>query len=78
MTANTNQQSNATLLRMPAVSSMVGLSRGKIYQLIRDGRFPAGVPIAAHTTAWVSIEVESWIKAKIAARDAATTAGGAA
>lgn len=57
------------LLRLPAVLSLTGLSRSTIYRLIEAGRFPAGIKLTQHTTAWAAGEVSEWIQSRIEARD---------
>jgi prophage regulatory protein len=53
------------LLRLPAVSSLVGYRRSSIYQLIKDGKFPAPVRLAGgHAVAWRAAEVRQWIEAQ--------------
>jgi prophage regulatory protein len=58
------------LLRLPAVIAATGLQRSTIYDGIRAGTFPKPVPIGARTVAWASDEIDAWIAARIAARDA--------
>jgi prophage regulatory protein len=57
------------LLRFPQVQERVGLSRSEIYRLIGLGHFPAAVPLGARARAWIDVEIDNWIKSRIAARD---------
>lgn len=48
--------------RLPAVKAATGLGRTKIYDLMKEGRFPKARRIAgAHAVGWDSLEVEAWI-----------------
>jgi prophage regulatory protein len=57
-------------LRMAEVTGRVGLSRTRWYDLIAMGRAPKPVPIGLRATAWVESEIENWMAARIADRDA--------
>ncbi|MCK8685933.1 AlpA family phage regulatory protein [Pseudomonas umsongensis] len=40
----------------------MGLSRTKIYELMAEGKFPKGKPIAGlHAVGWDSLAVQDWI-----------------
>lgn len=56
-----------SLLRLPAVCERTGLPKTTIYRLIREGKFPAPIPLAGRTRAWDSTAVDGWIAACIAA-----------
>jgi prophage regulatory protein len=53
------------LLRLAAVTSRTGLSRSSIYYLIGKDAFPRPVYIGARSVAWVSEEIDEWIKDRI-------------
>ncbi len=55
-----------TLLRLPQVKAMVGLSRSTLYQRIADGKFPAPINLGARAVAWDSRAVNAWIAERIA------------
>jgi len=57
------------LVSVSEACSMVGLSRTKVWQLTKDGTFPAMVRVEVTRKAYVHSELQSWIAAKIAARD---------
>ena len=77
---------NTRLLRLPQVIERTGLGRSSIYERVAAGTFPAAVPLTATARAWPESEVQQWISARIAERDARpssrpdvqTGAGGAA
>lgn len=48
--------------RLPDVKAATGLGRTKIYDLMKEGRFPRARRIAgAHAVGWDSLEVEAWV-----------------
>lgn len=57
------------LLRLPQIIQRTGLQRSSLYDLIRSGQFPQPVKLA-RLSAWPESEVDAWIAARIAARDA--------
>jgi prophage regulatory protein len=59
-----------TLWRLPTVKSETGLTTTEIYEGQKDGTFPASVPLGVRAVAWVADEVQAWIDARIALRDA--------
>jgi excisionase family DNA binding protein len=58
-----------TLDALKDVARATGLSRPTIYRKIRDGQFPAPVKIGC-ASRWLRREVQSWIRARVAERDA--------
>lgn len=48
----------------------VGISRTTVWQLTRDGKFPRLVQITPKRKGYVSAEIDAWINARIAERDA--------
>ena len=62
------------LERLPQVKARTGLSRSEIYRRTADGRFPAPIKLGERASAWNAVEVDSWITARIAARDAKAAA----
>lgn len=67
-----------TLIRMPELLALTGLGgRATVYRMLKeDPTFPQPVPLSASTArsapvAWVLGEVQSWIRARIAARGSA-------
>ncbi len=59
------------LLRRREVESITGLSRSTIYSKISDGDFPQPVNIGSRAVAWIEREIDDWMQARIAERDAA-------
>ena len=62
---------STTLLRTNDLLKRVGISRQRIYALIRDGRFPT--PVKAYdggrSSFWRDDEIEAWISSRTVARD---------
>lgn len=54
---------DSDLLRLPEVMERVRMRKTKIYELIRDGRFPEPVSLFGRGSAWWSHEIESWKRA---------------
>jgi predicted DNA-binding transcriptional regulator AlpA len=58
------------LIPTKEVCRRVGLSRTTLWELTRNGEFPRPVSITGKKrVGYVSSEVETWIKSRIAARD---------
>lgn len=58
------------LLRLPIVKDITGLSRSRIYELLDSGEFPKPVKLSGRLNAWPSNEIEAWVQARIADREA--------
>jgi len=61
------------LSRLPQVLERVPLSRAQLYQMISEGRFPKPIKLGenARAVAWDDAEIDLWIEARIADREAA-------
>jgi len=59
-----------TFLRLKAVLAKTGLATSSLYDFIEKGAFPKPVPLSERRVAWLLDEVESWMEARIAGRDA--------
>lgn len=49
-------------LRWPAVREKVGLSRTTVWRLEQDGRFPRRRRLSSGTVAWLSDEIDEWLR----------------
>lgn len=64
------------LIRMPELLRLTGLRRATVYKRLKDDRtFPRPVPLSTSTArgapvAFVLSEVQGWIEARIASREA--------
>ena len=69
--------SSVRLLRFEEVSQRTALSRDSIYRLGREGRFPRPIKVSKWASRWVESEVDAFIAARVAERDAAGTSSAA-
>lgn len=56
-----------SLLRLRDVEAKTALRKSKIYQMVKEGSFPAPIAVTTKTRAWVGSEVTGWIYDRIAA-----------
>lgn len=56
-----------SILRLPAVKSLTGLSRSTIYLRISYGQFPKAVSLGARAVGWVESEIQDWLEQRISA-----------
>jgi prophage regulatory protein len=59
-----------TLLRRGEVERRTGLPTSSLYQLVADGVLPRPVRLSRGRVAWPEHEIESFIQARVAERDA--------
>jgi prophage regulatory protein len=50
-----------TLLRLPRVIEMAGISRSEIYRRMETHRFPRPVQIGTQSVGWRQSEIQQWI-----------------
>ena len=62
------------ILRLPAVIERTGLSRSSIYRACAAGTFPKSVPLGAHAIGFLAADIDRWIAARVAVRDAKAAA----
>ncbi len=58
------------IIRIEAVCVKTGLGRTSIYKFMAADTFPKPVPLGDRAVGWVSDEVDAWVLARIAERDA--------
>jgi prophage regulatory protein len=68
----TRKPAATTLVRMPQVIGLTGLSRSTILRRVRAGTFPAPAQLGRRTVAWSTAEVQQWIAQQLAARRPST------
>jgi len=56
-----------TILRLPAVKAVTGLSRSTIYARISQGSFPTSVSLGGRAVGWLEAEVQQWLDQRVAA-----------
>ncbi|MFT4266915.1 MAG: AlpA family transcriptional regulator [Xenophilus sp.] len=58
------------LIRLPDVEAATGCKKSTIYMLLRQGKFPKPVRLAARMVAWPESAVLQWVQDQIAAAGA--------
>ena len=48
------------LLRLPEVSTMVGLKRSAIYKYVAEGQFPAPIKVGERSVRWKLSDILAW------------------
>jgi prophage regulatory protein len=59
-----NYLSKMGVIRLPAVLSLVGLSRSTVYSLIKNNAFPKPVKLSARSVGWKLSDIESWLESR--------------
>jgi prophage regulatory protein len=54
---------NFRIIRLKEVLDKIGFSRATLYKQIKDGTFPAQIPLGARAVGWLEHEVDSVISA---------------
>ena len=69
----TGRRERQRLLSMEQLRTDKGISysRAHLHRLIKAKTFPAPIKLGENRNAWVEAEVEAWIEARIAQREAA-------
>ena len=73
MQAIENTSNELRILRLPAVKAKFGWSTSTIYHKMKRGEFPRPVELGPHSVGWVESEIDEYIRALIAKRDAGDT-----
>ncbi|MFG1342101.1 helix-turn-helix transcriptional regulator [Xanthobacter autotrophicus] len=60
-----------TIIRKAPLAKRLGVSRAWLERAAKDGRFPKPIQLSARSVGWLSTEVDAWLKARAAERDAA-------
>jgi len=56
--------STTRFLRLPEVCNITGLSKGGIYKLIREEKFPPPVKLTGRSSGWPEGSVRQWADAR--------------
>lgn len=59
-------QLQTSLIRRKEVERLTALSRSRIYDLMKQGKFPKPVRLGKMSVAWQETEVREWIASRIA------------
>ncbi|MGV8933196.1 MAG: helix-turn-helix transcriptional regulator [Gallionellaceae bacterium] len=65
--ATTPQNTPAQFYRITHLKQRLGISGSHIWNLIKQGKFPAGIKLSDNVTAWSSEAVDKWAQERIAA-----------
>jgi prophage regulatory protein len=68
------QKTKITIIRRHEVEARTGLARSTIYDRIKKGTFPAPVSLGYKAVGWIESEIEAFLSARIAERDADSNA----
>ena len=60
------QQPHSALIRRKDVEKRTALSRSRIYALMAANSFPKPIRLGSMTVAWLEVEINDWIAARIA------------
>ncbi len=55
---------NHTIIKLPEVMRVTGLSRSSIYRLARLGKFPAPLKLSERSIGWRSSDVKEWVDSR--------------
>lgn len=69
--------SDASLIRLPRVEEITGLSRSSIYRLERLGKFPRRIQLSERATAWRIQQIIEWCEGRPQAAPSTTQAAAA-
>jgi prophage regulatory protein len=62
-----------SVLRLPAVRAKTQLPTSSIYAMMAAGKFPKPIALSANTRGWIEAELDEFLRARIAERDAGDT-----
>lgn len=64
MDASQLPQRMDSILRLPKVLEVTGLSKSTLYRMARDGDFPRPVRIASQLVGWRASLIQKWIESR--------------
>jgi prophage regulatory protein len=73
MSPTTEAKKTLSVLRLPAVRAKTQLPTSTIYAMMAAGRFPKPIALSSNTRGWIEAEVDEFLQARIAERDAGNT-----
>jgi len=56
------------ILRLDEVQTKTGFKRAHLYTLMQKGQFPRTVRLGVRAVGWNSVEVEQWVRERLAER----------
>jgi prophage regulatory protein len=73
MSPTTKAQTALSVLCLPAVRAKTQLPTSTIYAMMAAGKFPRPIALSENTRGWIEAEVDEFLQARIAERDAGNT-----
>jgi len=70
MSPTAKAQKALSVLRLPAVRAKTQLPTSTIYAMMAAGKFPKPIALSAKTRGWIESEVDDFLQARMAERDA--------
>ena len=61
MTANATQPASDTLMRVPAITERLGVSRSYFWAGVKAGKFPPGIKLSSRVTVWKRSDIDALI-----------------
>ena len=61
MPANVNQPQHDSLLRVPHITTRMGISRSGWWKGVKEGKYPPGHKLSPRVTVWKSSEIDALI-----------------
>ena len=61
MQITTTPTTHDSLLRVPAITNRMGVSRSYWWKGVKDGKFPQGIKLSARVTVWRASEIDALI-----------------
>lgn len=58
--------------RLPEVCARTGQAPATIWRKVKSGEFPRPIKVGPNAVGWIADEVDDWLRARIAERDAAS------
>lgn len=53
-------QMQKTVLRMPDILALLGISKATLYRMVEEGRFPAPFKIGKRLNGWRLTDIQAW------------------
>ena len=57
-----------SFLRLSTVKARTGLSRSTVYRRVKEGLFPAPIPLGGRSIGWLDSDIDTWIDQQMRAR----------
>lgn len=68
MSDSETNRDQRVLLKVEAVTALIGVSRATLYRMVNAGDFPKPLQLSPKRVAWLQAEVDAWFQTKIEER----------